>query len=287
MYEQVQCARVQGRGQAAMYLFSFRVAFTTCITCNNLAKLQQSNFPTQQLNKAVQGNLPYFPQSNVGIFVACQKKFKFPSVFCKLLFGCLLWQIQILLTWPPEAPSQGRTLMDPAADDLQSPWITNIYQRCLFCRLLKVSFQTSGKNINALIFIVQTTLYSSEFDAITKFIDKENWNDKSFHFSYKLQHSFLRVVSKPLRADPFMIPTKSQWWGQLTTSIVVRLEPSNCHMAYIKPPGRVEWPPPYNVLSFYAMICEDIYNQADNQILLRKNNLLHSIMADNNTDFYK
>ena len=216
------------------------------------------------------------------------KKFQVSQCFfCKLLFGCLLWQIQILLTWPPEAPSQGRTLMDQAADDLQSPWITNIYQRCLFCRLLKVSFQTSGKNINALIFIVQTTLYSSEFDAITKFIDKENWNDKNFHFSYKLQHSFLRVVSKPLRADPFMIPTKSQWWGQLTTSIVVRLEPSNCHMAYIKPPGRVEWPPPYNVLSFYAMICEDIYNQADNQILLRKNNLLHSIMADNNTDFYK
>ena len=112
----MQCARVQGRGQAAMYLFSFRVAFTTCITCNNLAKLQQSNFPTQQLNKAVQGNLPNFPQSNVGIIVSCQENSSFT-----VLFGCFFWQIQILLTWPPEAPSQGRTLMDPAADDLQSP----------------------------------------------------------------------------------------------------------------------------------------------------------------------
>ena len=85
----MQCARVQGRGQAAMYLFSFRVAFTTCITCNNQAKLQQSNFPTQQLNKAVQGNLPNFPQRNVGIIVSCQENSSFTVFFancCLVVF---------------------------------------------------------------------------------------------------------------------------------------------------------------------------------------------------------
>ena len=138
------------------------------------------------------GKFTYSTTKQCGNVCPLSRKFKFPSVFCKLLFGCLLWQIQILLTWPPEAPSQGRTLMDPAADDLQSPWITGW--------LLKLSFKfpTSGKNINAFILnYSQTKLPYFQVKCIFSIPSHNNhitiWCDHKNHRLRKLKRRKLSL----------------------------------------------------------------------------------------------
>ena len=100
----------------------------------------------------VQGNLPTLPQSNVGMFVPCQENSSFPVFFanCCLVVCCGKFRFCLLGhrrrlhragLWWTQRPMTSR------APELQ------VFQRCPFCWLLKLSFKfrTWGKNINAFI----------------------------------------------------------------------------------------------------------------------------------------